>query len=272
MNSKHHYNNNTELFADQVIAQYDPDLILAVDDNAQRFLAKKHLDTGINIVFSGVNGKVDKYNYIGKKNVTGIFERKSILGILFVLNALNEHNHTEDKKNITLLLDSSNSGKQDKNYLMQQDWEGFNFNAHQVKTFAQWKEFIHSLAHTEIDYVLVSGYRKLQAINDAKQYVDYKTVVEWTQAHSSVPIIALNIFSAQDGFALAVGSSPFEQAHVALEIIDKIFIEKITPKDIAFVIPRLYNIGINKTALKKAKYKIPVFIKSFAEAAHNIYE
>ncbi|SMM99489.1 ABC-type sugar transport system, ATPase component [uncultured Candidatus Thioglobus sp.] len=255
-----------------MIAQYDPDLILAVDDNAQHFLAKKHLDTGVNIVFAGVNGEVDRYNYIGKKNVTGIFERKSILGISFVLNALNEYNHTEDKKNITLLLDSSNSSKQDKNHLTQRDWGDFNFNIRQVETFAQWQQFIHSLARNKVDYLLVSGYRKLQTANDPNQYVDYKTVVEWTQAHSSVPIIALNIFSAQDGFALAVGSSPFEQANVSLEIIDKILIKKMTPKDIAFVTPHLYSIGINKTALKKAKYKLPVFIESFAEGTDNVYE
>lgn len=274
MNSKYQYNASTELSADKVIAQYDPDVIIAIDDNAQYFLSKRHLDTGINIVFAGINGSVDKYHYQGKKNVTGIFERKPILGILFVLNALNTHNQTAHKKNVTFLLDGSNSNQKDKHYLLKQDWNDFNFDTYKVKTFAQWQQFILSLDEKNIDYLLVSGYRKLSVPNNTAtpKYADYKTVVNWTQANSTVPIIALNVFSAKDGFALAVGSSSFEQANTALELVDKILLEKTAPADIAFVSPHLYSIGINKTALKQLQYKIPIFIQSFAESAHNVYE
>ena len=276
MNSKFIYNKGTELSAIKAIKQYDPDLILALDDNAQFFLSKHYLSSGIKIVFAGVNGGVEKYNYIGNENITGVFERKPIAGILFVLSELNKYYKTPNNTNVTLVVDGSNSSKKDYEYLKKKDWKNFSFSANSINTFNEFKEFILSLKDKEkrVDYILMSGYRKFIAGHEdgKKIYTNYKSVVDWTKKNSPVPIIALNVFGAQDGFPIAVGSSSYEQIGVALSMIDKIFNNNVKPGDIPFIYPELYSISINKTSLRQLRSGVPDVIESFAAAAYNIYE
>lgn len=57
-----------------VIKEYKPDLVIASDDNAQKFLVVPHLREGaIPVVFCGVNWDASQYGYPAN-NVTGIIE------------------------------------------------------------------------------------------------------------------------------------------------------------------------------------------------------
>lgn len=274
MNSKFVYNRATELSSLKIIQQYDPDIILAFDDNAQTFLSKYYLDSDIKIVFAGVNSDVEKYNYIGNQNITGVFERKPFSGIKFVLQELNKHYKTPNNNNIALLVDGSNSNKKDSEFLKDKQWDNFNFKTYVVSSFAQWKKFILSMPNRDIDYLLLSGYRKLTTvkINGIQEYADYADVVSWTKDNTKIPIMALNVFSAKDGFALAIGSSAYEQVYTALDMIDKIIESNIKPYTIPYKYPEFYSISINKTALSESQYSIPKFLEAFAGSSHNIYE
>jgi len=54
----------------------EPDVLIAVDDNAQKYAAKYFVNhPRIKIVFSGINGSVQPYGYDTANNVTGILER-----------------------------------------------------------------------------------------------------------------------------------------------------------------------------------------------------
>ncbi len=274
MNSKFIYNKATEISTQKVIEQYDPDLIIAFDDNAQKFLSRYYLNSGIKIIFAGVNGGVEQYNYIGNKNITGIFERKPVQGILFILRQLNYHHEEHDRENLMFLVDSSASSKKDINFLKSKDWKEFSFISKSVTTFDEWKQQIFSLKPNNIDYLLLSGYRKLVTgeQDGITQYASYKEVVKWTNENVNIPILALNIFAAEDGLPLAIGSSAYEQVSTALEMADKIFNKNTYPGNIPYEYPKFYSVSINKTSMLKAKYAIPSFLESFAGSSHNIYE
>ncbi len=274
MNTKDAYTKSSEKLAIRTIEQYDPDIIVAFDDNAQRFLSRYYLDTDIPIVFAGVNNGVEQYNYIDNKQITGVFERKPIKGILFVMSQLNIHRNTPDKKNVLLLSDNAFSSQLDKDHLSQQDWQGFNFQAQITNTLDEWKQAVLSLADKKIDYLLVTGYRKLtsnETVNQ-KQYVSGKLVAKWTQENSPVQVIATNIFSSQDGFVLSVGESPYEQVKIAMELVDKIVEQGNTlSTHIPYQYSDFYGIGINEQALKNSSDKIPLFFESFAKISHNVF-
>ena len=60
----------------KMIKQWKPNIIIAVDDNAQEFAAAHFKNyRNINIVFTGVNATVKSYGYDKAKNVTGVLER-----------------------------------------------------------------------------------------------------------------------------------------------------------------------------------------------------
>ncbi len=274
MNTKLFYNKSSEKSAIRTIEQFDPNIIIAFDDNAQKFLSKYYLNKNIPIIFAGVNGHVDKYNYVGHENVTGIFERKSVEGVIFVLSQLNRHNKTHSKKNVLLLTDNTFASQQDKIYLSKQDWQDFKFTTASVETFDQWKNFVRGLADKNIDYLIVSGYRKLlikEEEGGIKHYAPAKIVAEWTQINSPIEIVATNVFSAEDGFMLAVGNSPHEQAQTAIEMAEHVFYKKVKPGDIAYRHPKFYSISINEKAIRNRPDIIPPFLEAFARASRNVF-
>lgn len=55
-------------------AEFAPDIIIAVDDNAQEYFGKHLVDGSLPLVFCGVNSDPSKYGYPAS-NVTGIIER-----------------------------------------------------------------------------------------------------------------------------------------------------------------------------------------------------
>ena len=59
-----------------MIDSWNPDLILAIDDNAQKYVAQKYNNHDkMKIVFTGVNAELNAYGYDQAKNVTGVLER-----------------------------------------------------------------------------------------------------------------------------------------------------------------------------------------------------
>jgi hypothetical protein len=275
MNTKLSYTLSAEKLAMRNINQYDPDLIIAIDDNAQKFLSKYFLDTEIPIVFAGVGGNVDSYNYNQHDNITGIFERKPLQGILFVLAQLNTYHNSHHRKNVLLLTDETFSAKQDGEYLAEQDWKIFNFSSKTVATFDEWKNAVRALEKNKTDYLLVSGYRKLlldaNASGKEKRYATAEQVGQWTQKNSPVKILAINVFAVQDGFLLSVGDSASEQAQVSIEMAERILYEQIKPSEIPYQYPQFYSIGLNQQALTNNPEDIPLFLKSFSKSSGNIF-
>lgn len=271
MDSKQRYDSKIEKRTMKAVRDYNPELIIAFDDNAQKFISKNFdkIPSKTKIIFAGVNGYVDKYNYKDKKNVTGVFEHKPVDGLLYIISIINKQNNTQDYKNITLLSDNSNSAQIDKEILLQESWQDFNFSVKNVSTFKQWQDFILSIDKEETNYLLISGYRKLADENG--NYVDYKEVVKWTNENSPIKIIGLNFFAAMDGFALSIGSSPAEQVSLALNMMDKILKDNISPSDIPYETPSTYSIAINDKVAKRLKYKIPLILKSFAKESNNFF-
>ncbi len=70
------YKKNAGLVARRMIDDWRPDVIIAMDDDAQEYVAKYYRNKpGISVVFGGVNEEPETYDYQKAVNVTGILER-----------------------------------------------------------------------------------------------------------------------------------------------------------------------------------------------------
>ncbi|CAK0763618.1 ABC-type uncharacterized transport system, periplasmic component [Gammaproteobacteria bacterium] len=68
--------------ARRLIEQWQPDVVLAVDDDAQEYVMKYYVDDSrLRIVFAGVSKNLTNYGYDQATNVTGILERKELQAV-----------------------------------------------------------------------------------------------------------------------------------------------------------------------------------------------
>lgn len=102
-NSEEDFGEEAALKAIEEIQSFDPDVVIACDDNAQKFLIVPYLkDTDLPIVFCGVNWDATAYGY-PTSNVTGMVEIDAITQMVDLLELFTEGN------NIAFLTEDTNT-------------------------------------------------------------------------------------------------------------------------------------------------------------------
>lgn len=273
MDTKSHpsadYKSRAAIVARRVIDEIRPDIILAVDDDAQEYVAKYYInDPKINIVFSGVNATAETYGYDRANNVTGILERIPLKGVKETLDVIKKDNPEIGQIQILHLSDDSGTVQSDDGFINDfgKQWGNVKLQPSiLVHSFDEWKKAVH-LAPQEVNFLLISNYRKIYDENG--ELVSPTTVMKWTTENSKVPIIGVNGFVVEDGGKFAVATSPFEQGEVAAKMAIKILHEKISPKDIPIAQTGQFIIYM------RGKYPLilPDIYEAFARAANKYWD
>ena len=74
--------------AKAIIAEFEPDVVIATDDNAQiHLIAPNYVGTNLPVVFAGVNAEPSRYGYPAR-NVTGMQEVNPLGGLINLLSAV----------------------------------------------------------------------------------------------------------------------------------------------------------------------------------------
>jgi ABC-type uncharacterized transport system substrate-binding protein len=261
--------------ARRAIDRFDPDVLIAVDDLAQRLAARFYVDQpGMDIVFAGVNGSIEPYGYDDAANVTGIFERKPLQAVKELVLALEqERPDPVAEPRIRYLMDPSESMARDRHLVEGFDWSPLDFEGTYVADdYQQWQEYVEQLPDAEGEYLLIANYRKLPRSGDDAQSVPPAEVMSWTEAHSAIPIIGVNVFNVEDGAAVAVGASPFEQGESSAKLAEQLLEGESRAGDIATIKPRHYVVAINEAALAKRALKLPQIYETFARTTFTYVE
>lgn len=229
-NPSEDFKKKTAALATKIIDSYKPDVLIAVDDDAQQYVAKNFVNSkNMAIVFLGVNDNAATYGYDKANNVTGILERVPVKALIDVANVVLKDKidkktrkikamHVGDQSNIVVLDD-----KYMHNYPNLENIELL--PSHLVKTQNQWKKAVLD-ANSKIDVLIItnSGKQLLEKEGSTK-FVDSKELISWTIQHCKHPIIGLNDFLVGDGLPFALSVSPLEfgvaGGRMALEIINK---------------------------------------------------
>ncbi len=271
------YLRRTGIAARRAIDSIKPDVLIAIDDNAQKLAAKYYINNPkTKIVFAGINGSIKPYGYTEADNVTGILERKPIKAIKEIISLIGSGKDNEGNLRAQFLSDNSHSAERDGKYLASQDWSPIIFQGHvALNTFDEWKTFVGSLSG-KTDFLLVGAYRKLYRDEEArkkrKDFMSSKEVGAWTEANSPVPVIGMNVFNTNDGIMISVGVSPYEQGEVAGNMAIDIIRNGTRPKDIPIKISEQYVVSMSRSALEKRKVDVPNVIEAFAKATNNYFK
>ncbi len=262
--------------AKAAIDNFKPDILIAIDDYAQKLVAKKYINhPNMKIVFAGINGSIEPYGYHKADNVTGILERKQVKAIkeVILLLAGSSPDVYKNKKIRTLFLsDPALSGKRDSAYVDAYDWQPIDHQGSlHVEDYTEWKEFVLK-AHESTDFLLVSGYRKLPRSKAEDKFVPPDELMNWTEKNSQVPVIGMNFFNTGDGAMLSVGVSPYEQGEVASSMALALLSGKKKISDIPVQISKQYVISLRDSAIQRRNMEVPKIFEAFARATNNYFD
>lgn len=278
MNTKNHpdiqYKKKAGATAIKVIDFVSPDVLLTVDDDAQKFAAQFYKNKPkIYIVYAGVNALPERYGYHDANNIVGILERLPIRGIKDALYAIGNQMGIKGPLRVSHVSDNSTVVKSDDLYMhSSKDWHPIVLGpSFLVGTFDEWKKVILE-ANKHMDVMLISNYRKILVNpNIENKYVPYKEAIQWAFEHSPVPIIGINGFVCEDGAALSIATSPFEQGQVSMQMAVDLVTKKKKIEEIQIAQTSQYIVVMNEQRMKKSKIQLPSTYMAFARAI-NKYE
>ena len=259
--------------ARRAIESIKPDVIIAVDDDAQEYVVKAFVDhPGISIVFAGINGEIEPYGYHKARNATGILERKPFADLRDALAAMRLAHGGPIGTRVLHLGDRSTSVLVDTVELESLEWAPLKLvGTRLADTEEEWRRVVEAAA-SEADVLLVSNYHNLYRDASRTTLVPPEQIVRWTETHSRIPIVGIGGFFVEDGGMFAVGASGFEQGNAAGRMTIRILDEEAQPGSIPIVHPKQFIVYMRRGLLEKRGISLPRLYESFARATNNYLE
>jgi ABC-type uncharacterized transport system substrate-binding protein len=260
----------------KMIDQMKPEIIICIDDDAQRFVGSYYKnDPDINVIFGGVNAKEGEYGYDPTaKNITGIYERVPLEGLKETILMLSAKKDLTKGIKIAHISDQSSTVVEDDTYIHAFTNWGKDIllqRSRLVSTFSDWKKEILT-ANDTLDIIVISNYRKIQVRDDNPDIlVSPAEVMKWTMENATIPVVGLNAFVAEDGGGLAIGASPYEQGEVCAKMAMEMIVNNKPASEIPKQQTAQFIIGINQSVLSKIKLELQQIYTAFAKIAKRYY-
>lgn len=273
MDTKRHpwkaYKENAGISARQSIDRWKPNVIVAIDDDAQDLVTRHYVNhPDIKVVFSGVNGGIESYGFVGAGNVTGIFERKDLRALKEAIQVFEWKREGSGPLRVMHIGDTSGSVGHDEHYMHDFDWSPLVRKPSQLlSNFDDWKTAVLA-AQDQTDFIITTNYRKISRSAKDRTLVPPTEVVAWTLENSRLPVIGTNGFFVEDGGEIAIGTSPFEQGEVAARMAVKL-IEGQSAKDIPHASTRQFVVYMRSAKLEKRGMRLPPLYVAFARANNS---
>jgi ABC-type uncharacterized transport system substrate-binding protein len=233
------------LEAKRLIETLKPDVVIAADDNASRFLVKPYFkDSPIPFVFCGVNWTVAEYGY-PYRNVTGMIEVAPIKPLLSAIRDTLKSVKTA----VYLSSDVETEYVDSRHYQDILAADGITMQRVLVKKLADWKKAY--AAAQSADFIILG--------NDAG-------IADWNQDEAArfalehARKLTVSNYDWMVRYAmLAMTKIPFEQgewsARVALQILGG-----TAPESIPITPNRRWDIYVNPALLARANIQLPAYL------------
>lgn len=224
----------------KLISEYKPDIVIASDDNAAKYIITKYKDSNLPFVFGGINWTAEAYGF-PYKNVTGMIEVSPIIPLLKIIKK-----NVENVSNaIYLSSDVITEHKDFKHYQKTYKRKGITLKGVFVNNMSQWVSAYK--ASQTADFIIVNNYAGIRDWNPA---LAKKTVRE-----TSTTLTVTNYKWMMPYAMLALTKNAEEQgrwiAEVAIEVLSG------TPiSNIPITINKEWNLFINKDLLHKANIEL----------------
>lgn len=196
----------------RTIEQFNPDVVIAVDDEAQEYVMRRF--AGLErpkVVFTAIDHEPKEYGYVGAANVTGVRETLPLAAVRDMLQ------YVKKGQPVRLVI-LGDSGPTAKGQLKQV--EAFNWAPHSVVgvhalgDFASWQAAIKNM-DGKADAVLVLSSGGLPAGPGAAGVVPHADVIKWIEANARPLPIGADIDYVGQGGGLSVAPSAKAMGEIA---------------------------------------------------------
>lgn len=233
----------------EAIREFDPDVLIASDDNAVKYVVASYFSEGpFPVVFCGVNWRCEQYG-LPTANVTGMLE---VVPVEEALQMVQEQ--CPQAKRLTILSENTTSERSNKD-LLDPLYRGLGLDPTYalVDDFAAWKTaFVEANREADIVYMPTNG-----AIRDW----DEDAAVEWVNQHIRVPVITCDDFM-MPYCVLGVTKVAREQGDWAAVTALEILAGK-SPQSIPVTSNHQTRIFFNESIAWKIQFEAPTHFDSF---------
>lgn len=236
-NTSIEFGKKAALKAKAVIDVFKPDVLIASDDNASRYLVAPYLkNTSLPIIFCGLNWSASEYGY-PYKNATGMVEVAPIVPLLKHI----QQSLGGVKRGVFISPDVITEHKDALRFKKEYIARGINLNTVFVSTQAQWKKAF--LEAQKADFIVLGN---KAGINDW----DESSIVKFVRENSKT-LTTTNYRWMMPYAMLGITKDAQEQGQwageVAIAILDGLPVE-----DIPITINKSWKLYINTDLLKQA--------------------
>lgn len=276
MDTKRHpfpdYKTSAGIAARRVIDSMHPDVIIAMDDDAQQYVTRYYVNhPTIKIVFGGVNNEAGDYGFDKAGNVTGILERLPLGAIREALQIADNFKALGHPVRLALLGDKSESVGGDARQVRAFNWAPVQLAAiRQIATWPEWQAAVKELGN-QADVILLTGYRRISRSATDKSLVPFKEVVAWTEKNSKAPVMSGNGFYTEEGGMLAIGTSPYEQGEEAAAKALAIILDGKRPGSMPITAPEEFIVTMNGSKMKARGFVLPKVYEAAARTGDKYY-
>ncbi len=238
------------LKARDLILSWQPDVVIASDDNASRYVIQPFFkDHEIPFVFCGINWTVEAYGY-PYSNVTGMVEVAPVSELLNKVTSIIGKPRTAFYLGVDVLTERKNFSR----FAEEAEIRNIQLSKGLARTMQQWLAFYHEAQH--YDFVIIGGNA---GINDWDKSLVLQQIKKSTQK------LSVTIQGWMVPYAiLGLTKLPEEQgewaAKVALYILDG-----AKPSEIPIVSNRKWDIWINEDILTNTDISIPASLNKKAK-------
>ncbi|MEJ2037354.1 MAG: ABC transporter substrate binding protein [Desulfosarcinaceae bacterium] len=238
----------------ETIRRMNPDVVIATDDNAQKYVVRHFKDSKIPFVFAGVNADPANYGYLdtmGKPghNVTGSIERERFEQSIRFLRRLKP-----GIEKIAVICDDSPTGAPVIDRVKKTaPRAGVTLTASlQTDNFDQWKKFVLD-QQNKADALLVVVYHTVKDNNGRNVSPD--AVLNWTISNNKLPDFGFWSWAVSGGLLCSEAISGYQQGYYAGTIAAYV-LRGQTPSEFAVGMPQRGEPCINLARAKMLGIKI----------------
>jgi ABC-type uncharacterized transport system substrate-binding protein len=185
------------------VDRFQPDVIIAVDDNAQEYFARQLVDSDKPVVFCGVNQDPAKYGYPAR-NVTGITERPDWdMAMQWV-----EQDFPGARIGLLSSDDPTSLGAY--SFMKQIQIPQTNVIWRLEDTWSGWQRAVHEMSD-EVEVLVMYVYHTIrESEHPDSPRVDPRKVLEWTLNNTDLPTMGFLDSAMKDGVLMGVIESGHE--------------------------------------------------------------
>ena len=247
--------------AQRRIEQFDPDIIVAVDDEAQQYVARHYAGQAkTRVVFTAIDRDPKDYGYAAQHNVTGISE-------VLPLDAIREtllHLRGGAAARIAVLTSAMPTGLGRMEQLRAFDWAPHTLVALDASPyFAAWQKIAGDMAQ-RADVILILSHHGLQRSASDSELVPGNEIVAWLNAHALALPVGTSADYVEDGGMLAIYPSSLEMGELAMHYaLD--WLRTGTNAGLPFIDSAHFRVGARESLLRQRNLGLP---RIYREAAH----